>query len=581
MTTSQTSLNDSSDLVVEFHLATFSVAIALALTSTMPTFNSTIDIDTSQNITSFSPRDIINEIASQTKFFDRPDFYIDEVCLAQGLVLYIKYLNSTKGFGLCIRRVHSKKRNVDEIPALGILVAQKRNVEIYGNLISYDLLRIRYGEIQRRFNDLEKSLMRLITLIKDELLNSRGVNNEFGGKDYCSKLSDVCSPKAFYKLLHDNQRILAASNSSKAEIEELRITSSKYNSSLQNTLNKELDALREVLWRTYGRRSINISNHSEFANEFADTIWEKCVRDVCIAPTWFRILFYGSLSNADIVYLEKKGNSDLIDALEHGHKASNEMLTNRRSDVSSIRQAAMLRQKELFADMILHILLHCKCNGQCPLEWIYKISSILKDGGLSDSASNNLSRIALGYSAVVARDISETSLPTFYDQRMRLMVDMIAKTSISDTKEYKSYIWILMIDNYAKVKYAAEQTGKKAFASTTDSLSILAFPTTNEVLIHELVKSRQERVSLCTSLNNLQKVKVVIAQGYIDLSEIFIKSEDINNRFERIDTNFAHLSDAFAVASLPVKSSSHEQMLQVFKILIDYLFDSGSFKSPM
>ena len=52
--------------MVEFHtIATFSVAIAflLALTTTMPTFNS-IDTDTSRNIKSFSPCEIVNEVFS-------------------------------------------------------------------------------------------------------------------------------------------------------------------------------------------------------------------------------------------------------------------------------------------------------------------------------------------------------------------------------------------------------------------------------------------------------------------------------------------------------------------------------------
>ena len=99
-------------------------------------------------------------------------------------------------------------------------------------------------------------------LIKDGLLNLRSVNNEYEGNDYCS----------YYILLYDNERILYTSNSSNAEIIEiLRTTSRKNNSSLQNTpLNKGLDA-----FRTYVRGSINISKHSEFANEFADTIREK------------------------------------------------------------------------------------------------------------------------------------------------------------------------------------------------------------------------------------------------------------------------------------------------------------------
>jgi hypothetical protein len=155
-------------------------------------------------------------------------------------------------------------------------------------------------------------------------------------------LVNVCTPKICTKLLHENNRLameidqISAKN--KTNISKL----GQYNESLKITLQSELDALRDMLWATYGKKSNSISVHPEFSTKFVETIWKSCSRDVCLAPTWFRILFYGSLSNKDSHFLEKVGNNDLIDELGQARNASSTMLTNKRTDISNNRQAAVL-----------------------------------------------------------------------------------------------------------------------------------------------------------------------------------------------------------------------------------------------
>ena len=94
----------------------------------------------------------------------------------------------------------------------------------------------------------------------------------------------------------------------------------------------------------------------------------RTVRDSAIAPTWFSIFFYGSLSEVDARILNRKGTADLLEELKHGNCASDTMLTTNRQSVDNFRQAATFRQKELFADMLIHILLHERHHGQCPAE---------------------------------------------------------------------------------------------------------------------------------------------------------------------------------------------------------------------
>ena len=169
------------------------------------------------------------------------------------------------------------------------------------------------------------------------------------------------------------------------------------------------------------------------------------------------------MSDIDLAIIKKKENADLIFELCKGNAADVNMLTNERENVSIIRQAASFRQKELFVDMIIHIAVHSRYHGQCPLEWIWKISSLLKDGGLSDVANNNLGRISIGYSAVISRDIEQSSLPTYYDQKMQDIRVLIEQTEVESESgnSFKSYIWVLMVDNYANTKYAAEQTARR------------------------------------------------------------------------------------------------------------------------
>jgi hypothetical protein len=172
----------------------------------------------------------------------------------------------------------------------------------------------------------------------------------------------------------------------------------------------------------------------------------------------------------------------------------------------------------------------------------------------------------------VTQEIVHSSLPKYYDEQIRKIRELVNETAVEPVSKiaFKRYIWILMVDNYAKTKYAAEQTGKKEFASTTDSLSILAFPTENLVLQKELVQPPADRKQTCTPLNNLNSVQQIISTGSLKLGNL-LSSSDKKGK----SANFAHLSDAFSLASLPVKSSSHEQMLQVLKMLVNYFFESG------
>lgn len=105
---------------------------------------------------------------------------------------------------------------------------------------------------------------------------------------------------------------------------------------------------------------------------------DACVRDAFLAPTWFDILFYGSISDNDLGILQKKGNKDILAELSGGHPADDSMLTNKRDRCYLDRHRAKFRQKELFVDMLLHIAIHSHYHGQCPLERSWRISSMLK-----------------------------------------------------------------------------------------------------------------------------------------------------------------------------------------------------------
>jgi|LauGreDrversion4_1035100.scaffolds.fasta_scaffold163948_2 hypothetical protein len=104
------------------------------------------------------------------------------------------------------------------------------------------------------------------------------------------------------------------------------------------------------------------------------------------------------MSDTDLGILQTRGTPNLLEELARGNPAQTSMIQTNRARIDNMRTSAKLRKKELFVDMLIHIMVHSHYHGKCPLEWIMKISSILKAGGLSNHASDNMCRIALSYS---------------------------------------------------------------------------------------------------------------------------------------------------------------------------------------
>ena len=75
------------------------------------------------------------------------------------------------------------------------------------------------------------------------------------------------------------------------------------------------------------------------------------------------------MSQVDYTFLKKEDYSNMLNELRSGHLADASMLKNSRKDRSNLKQSATYKQKELFPDMLLHIMVRARYYGHCPLEW--------------------------------------------------------------------------------------------------------------------------------------------------------------------------------------------------------------------
>jgi len=111
------------------------------------------------------------------------------------------------------------------------------------------------------------------------------------------------------------------------------------------------DAVHDKLIDIYGGKTSNLSKDTNLNNDFVETMWNACVREANLAPNWFQILFYGTMSSNDLKLIQKQGNADIFDELKHGESASMEMISNVIARKTPDQIARSFRQRELFVDM--------------------------------------------------------------------------------------------------------------------------------------------------------------------------------------------------------------------------------------
>jgi hypothetical protein len=64
------------------------------------------------------------------------------------------------------------------------------------------------------------------------------------------------------------------------------------------------------------------------------------------------------MSDTDLGILQTRGTPNLLEELARGNPAQTSMIQTNRARIDNMRTSAKLRKKELFVDMLIHIMVH-------------------------------------------------------------------------------------------------------------------------------------------------------------------------------------------------------------------------------
>lgn len=147
--------------------------------------------------------------------------------------------------------------------------------------------------------------------------------------------------------------------------------------------------------------------------------------------------------------------------------------------------------------------------------------------------------------------------------------------------EIPKYAYILHADNYAKPIFAEESVMNKKFTHTIDSLTMMFYdieiptePGFTKAFLEECTKEGRDVQYACVKFSS------ELAKGILRLLRSQSDIDALNNALlEKIgdtkDTKLAHLRDFTGIPSVPVKSSVHAEVIQLFHILCNILFKTG------
>ena len=222
---------------------------------------------------------------------------------------------------------------------------------------------------------------------------------------------------------------------------------------MKETLLKEIDELKIVATNQHTLKSL--SEDDLYMNHLHESIWLACIRDTNAAPTWMQLFFWGSVSANEGRVFAIDDNPDYIKKLKEGIVLSAQDLHNDiPSDTGNFKLASKIRQRELFCDFMMQMIVHANQKTNAALEWIMTTTRCLKDSHLSSSGMDYLSKLFLSYSNTSAVDTIGTVNQTTYEESM---ANLKREVCSRNTEGDKKYVPVIFMDNMAVIKYAEEQ----------------------------------------------------------------------------------------------------------------------------
>jgi len=288
----------TSKITIELLLSTTAVATSIVLAARLRLLEKIYSKNSSVLI---SPAVLISDIKASRDFIDNTSFVLDRTCLEHGLIIHFNFLTNVKrGFRMELTRGNEE----ESIAAIGEWEVVARAVRIDPTkLFSFDSLKQRFGTIVGE--TVEIQLVRYIGLVRDELFASKNLQP--------TSLSAFCrNPQVLIDMLMKQAESLKKLKALEAENEYLESQQGQFHQPLRDTLRAELKEVHDVLIRLYGPKTTSMSKDPDFTKNLVNKMWEACVRDAHLAPTWFNILFFGTMSDYDLGILKTKGTPNLV-----------------------------------------------------------------------------------------------------------------------------------------------------------------------------------------------------------------------------------------------------------------------------
>ena len=233
---------------------------------------------------------------------------------------------------------------------------------------------------------------------------------------------------------------------------------------------------------------------------------------------------------------------------------------HRKRDASRFKDPSYLAQRmrtfQLAADRLLHLIINMRQQGNLCAEWIYMHSQILSYGHCSQTSIDDLCKFRISMSkSLMQSHLDDAGLETFYHDRMEHLLAI--------TRNVDRHIAVIGIDNCCLMKFAAEQTEGINFTLFTDSLTVMV----NHAPLHDDFSRDPNRPS-CTPLMSDTVVDGLldfIRDGTIDFGDAMKKD---GKQVVEDPKGFASLTHFEHIASIPAKSSVHEQIIQIVTMLV-------------
>ena len=350
-------------------------------------------------------------------------------------------------------------------------------------------------------------------------------------------------------------------------------------------LRKEFETLRGNLFLVYPTlQDLVLARNSD-----PKTCRDRILRDVRLMPTWFKLIMPELFSRRDEIAIQADINDFMMSKISAGKEIAPDEVKNKRSSTKrnrgkssdktrtkieteaeaeaqtqyKERLAAKINKQQIFADILLSLVVSAKWSHQTHTEWLLDISDIALSSGMTASGIAMFNLFNITYSKSELLKAKTAGLEGYYRMKMNDLEKKcreeiaieVAGTATAVTM-MKTFIPMSIVDNYSQQNFAQEQTEGKKFTDSTDTLSsIVLF-----LVASPLSKWNECRTRSCCTRFTLDDIGVVndaVIERKFELGSV-VNDAAGQKIFDRIDY---HVSDYTIIANQPGKSSLHKQML--------------------